>query len=166
MVILFIAVSIDPPADHWRDVFGDAYVYINQILHKQQVDGEDNTIDVDTIKRAKSILAREKIEVGTTGDTITTIDEATTSTVTAEAKEAGKASAPSNAARVEDHEEENPISASSPVDTDAIATTTVSTPPNEDEDEEQEDIDGSDETIKKAPKSNSKSNKRRSKKNK
>ncbi|CAO3655029.1 unnamed protein product [Mucor fragilis] len=159
-------MSIDPPADHWRDVFGDAYVYINQILHKQQVDGEDNTIDVDTIKRAKSILAREKIEVGTTGDTITTIDEATTSTVTAEAKEAGKASAPSNAARVEDHEEENPISASSPVDTDAIATTTVSTPPNEDEDEEQEDIDGSDETIKKAPKSNSKSNKRRSKKNK
>jgi hypothetical protein len=44
-------VSLD--GNHWQDLFSDAYVYINKILEK-------NEKDDDTVKRAKSILAREK----------------------------------------------------------------------------------------------------------
>ncbi|GAN11506.1 hypothetical protein MAM1_0641c11069 [Mucor ambiguus] len=157
-------MRIDPPADHWHEIFGDAYIYINQILQKQQVEGEDNTVDVDTIKRAKSIIAREKAENGT-ADVVATIDDAAPS---AETTEVDKDSSTSKVTKAESYEEENPKSTSSPAQEDAPITTTTPTPPNEDEDEEQEqeDIDGSNETIKKAPKSNSKSNKRRSKKNK
>ncbi|KAL9546078.1 hypothetical protein MBANPS3_006844 [Mucor bainieri] len=159
-------MPIDPPADHWRGVFGDAYVFITQILQKQQVEGEDNTVDVDTIKRAKSIIAREKVENGTTADTATTIiDDDNGSTETTEATEVGNDNSTSNATAIESHDEENSISVSSPGEMDAATPNTAPSPPLEDE-EEQEDIDGSDETIKKAPKSNSKSNKRRSKKNK
>lgn len=154
---MLIIGPIDPPADDWHKVFGDAYVYINQILQKQQEDGEDNLIDVDTIKRATSIIARAKIEI-TTADIITTTDGATIST-TAVTEDVGK-----DKAAVEKEEEEDHHPASSP-DVDATATVAVATSSNEDEDDEQEDIGGSDETIKKAPKSN-KSNKRRSKKNK
>ncbi|KAL7316618.1 hypothetical protein PS15m_005696 [Mucor circinelloides] len=148
---------IDPSADDWHKVFGDAYVYINHILQKQQEDDEDNFIDVDTIKRATSIIARAKIET-TTADIITTTDEATMST-TAVTGDVDK-----DKAAVEKEEEEDHHPASSP-DADATATVAVATSSNEDEDDEQEDIGGSDETIKKALKSN-KSNKRRSKKNK
>ncbi|KAI9478785.1 MAG: armadillo-type protein [Benjaminiella poitrasii] len=48
----------DNTPSHWRELFGDAYLYISKILE----DEDGDVKDVDTIKRAKSIIAREKQE--------------------------------------------------------------------------------------------------------
>ncbi|CEP16396.1 hypothetical protein [Parasitella parasitica] len=149
-------VPINSPNDHWHELFGDAYAYIKQILLMQEKE-EDNTIDVDTVKRAKSIVAREKLEA--TADKIIVADEKAKSEISKE-----------TAASMDSEEDFN--NSSSPTAKEATAATTptittevIVTSLNEDDDEEQEEIDGSEETIKKAPKP-SKNNKRKSKKNK
>ncbi|KAG2190144.1 hypothetical protein INT46_005189 [Mucor plumbeus] len=148
-------VPINPPADHWRELFGDAYAYINQILQRQEEGrGEEPTVDIDTIKRAKSIVAREKLEA--TADTATIVDKEKSS-----AKENGKKKTSQvKAAEKEEGEEEEDYNL--PDANTAVNTTTSS---NEDEDEEPLEIDDSEETIKKAPKV-SKNNKKKSKRNK
>jgi hypothetical protein len=53
-----LLVSIATSESHWKELFDDAYLYIRKILK----DNDGNENDVDTIKRAKSIAAREKFE--------------------------------------------------------------------------------------------------------
>ncbi|KAI8641760.1 hypothetical protein BD408DRAFT_417615 [Parasitella parasitica] len=150
-------VPINSSADHWLELFDDAYAYIKQVLLMQEGD-EDNTIDVDTVKRANSILSR-KIPETTAAKTIVA-DEEIANDITKEDTCISK-------------DLEKDINYSPPPTAESVTTTSTTTtttteafekPLNENDEEDQEDVDGSDETIKKAPKPSK--NKRKSKKNK